>query len=206
MIRNVALDLIKNRYKIYINNREYVYRMSDNYHNDDWIIIMKKIRTTLTNESKSGVVDRSYAKFRANVLKVVAIVNVNGVDALDRIVCQHIDDSNKYHLPMIENIIYRVGETVNADYFDTIEYFNTIEPAFYNRSVPKKWTGVWYHWNQFGRLIDRTTFKNGIMDGKITVWYDNGVKMYEGYCDNGYRSGYWVYYHPDGAMRYDEFI
>ena len=43
MIRNVALDLIKDRYKIYINNREYVYRMSDNYHNDDWIIIMKKM-------------------------------------------------------------------------------------------------------------------------------------------------------------------
>src|SRR5438128_254473 len=41
----------------------------------EWIVVLKKLSDTLTNEDRHCVVDARYAKFRANKLKVMLIFN-----------------------------------------------------------------------------------------------------------------------------------
>src|SRR5690348_3690982 len=62
--------------KGYIDDEAYVYKMIL----DTYIVVMKKLPTTITNEKRTNVVDAAHAKFRASELEVVFIVNVNDLN------------------------------------------------------------------------------------------------------------------------------
>src|SRR5579872_5688688 len=57
------------------NIDQYVYKMLQN--SNSWFVIMKKRLDTITNENRDNVVNPLHAKFRANILDVIAIINAN---------------------------------------------------------------------------------------------------------------------------------
>src|SRR5688500_6099539 len=146
------LDYIKETYKQYIDidceNPVYVYKMC-NSNNNYWLVIMKKLPNTITNESRKYVQDKKYAKFRASELEVIAIINIQDAKTIDTI-------NNIYRVRNImgnaisfSNIIYKIGCKVKPDRFDFnldvicsngIHYFNSIEAAyFYRFNIPNNY-------------------------------------------------------------------
>src|SRR5690606_2118713 len=82
MNSNKALAKLQKICRRYHNNQDYIYKscfdkLSKNKYKCKWLIVMKKVSDTITNESRSGVSDKDYAMFRANRLLVVAIINKN---------------------------------------------------------------------------------------------------------------------------------
>ena len=169
------LSRLKKTYKKYINDDQYVYKMC----NDEWIVIMRKLKPTRkrtraqlkntdpvieietkTNESRSHVSDPMYAKFRANVLYVIKIVNANNGGEIQEVI------NNNYRTTK-----YVVGQNVVPDHFDDrldcimtsgIHYFKTIEAAFYYfRSIPPDFTGKWKRWNDCGKIWSEENYING---------------------------------------------
>src|SRR5579872_3991989 len=105
------LDVLKIVLKDYINSK-YVFKKCVNMYDTDksrkWLVILEKLEDTKTNEDRKNVIDKNFAKFRANKLKVIAIFNIN----------------NPYEKPAKKAILneyssnqtlYEVGEIVYAD-------------------------------------------------------------------------------------------
>jgi hypothetical protein len=111
----------------YIESEEYVYKSCYNY-----IVVLLKLADTKTNESRSKITNPLYAKYRANKLKVIAIVHKFDPTKLITEVENSSYERNK--------VIYKVGKILEiSDYDDDLEnvcstgihYFKTVEPAFY---------------------------------------------------------------------------
>lgn len=175
------LAILQRKLKIYIDDESYVYKSSYDFSIDEktrkWLIIMQKLVDTQTNEARSDVFDRDYAKFRANKLRVVEIINMENPNITKKIV------TNKY-APF--EIKYEVGFVVEEDKYDYavnkicsngIHYFRTLVPAFYYRSVPCDYTGNWIE------------------------WYSNGHKLEEGYYVNRQRIGQWTRWNYDKTTK-----
>ena len=65
------LNKIHEVYASCISDEETVYKSCKK----EWIVVLKKLPTTRTNEKRSDVVNSKCAKFRANELKVIGIFN-----------------------------------------------------------------------------------------------------------------------------------
>ena len=51
-----------------------------------------------------------------------------------------------------------------------------------------------------GKLNSDEYFVEGQTDGKVTVYYENGQKMYEGENHNGKLAGVWNYWDEKGKL------
>lgn len=202
--------------------------------NREWMVIMQKLKkrfgegllepntdSTQTNESRNEIIDKSSAKFRANKLKVLKIINVNNLKSISTII-------NKYKTKTLK---YKVGEIVESKHYDEeinnicsdgIHYFKTLIPAYYYRHVPDmytgKWityydngqkesegkyyneqkTGYWITWYENGQKETEGNYINGIRENKWTIWYENGEKITEGCYVKGKKSGNWTAWHDNG--------
>src|SRR2546423_771115 len=79
------LEYIETKYKSHTDDPLCVYKMCEET-NGRWLIIMRKITEeskTMTNETRLGVVDHMFAKFRANKLNVLEIVNTNDATTIN---------------------------------------------------------------------------------------------------------------------------
>ena len=43
------------------------------------------------------------------------------------------------------------------------------------------------------------SFKNGKVDGKLTSWYNNGQKEFEGMYEEGKQDGKWIWWNKVGV-------
>lgn len=162
----------------YRNNEDYVYKscfdkLSKKSCERKWLVVMKKIPTTITNESRSGVVDKNCAMFKANRLLVVAIINKNKPSLRKKYVLNKFRTMEK---------LYEVGKIVecNGFYVDIdkvcsygIHYFKTLEPAyFYTKYVSHGRSMQWY---ESGQKRKEENHINGILNGLCTEWNSNGT-------------------------------
>ena len=171
------LDRLKEECKEYLNNPEYVYKFCS-----DCIVIMQKLQDTITNENRINVRNQLYAKFRANKLFVVKIINIDNMKYIDEII------NNYYDI----KIIYKCNEIVVPDKFDEdidkvcssgIHYFKSIDPAFYYRDKPPKdFTGKWIRWYENGNKRNECEYIDGKETGKCIELYEDGNKRSEGEC------------------------
>jgi hypothetical protein len=157
----------------YISNPKYVYKSCGNY-----VVVLEKLNDTRTNESRSDIADSKYAKYRANKLKTILIINK--FDPLDVIV--EIQNSSYK-----EKKVYKTGEIIEIDEYDYnlekvcstgIHYFKTIEQSFF--------------WELLGFNLTYT--------GKKIGWHENGTKSSEGEYKEGKREGKWIYWYEDGKI------
>lgn len=168
----IELEQINKIYEEYIDEPSYVFKMSSPHMTHKWIIVLKKLDDTITNESRDDVDDANYAVFRADKLQVVCIF-----DALEpRTIRKNI--LNSYCETCID---YIVGEIIECDSFDEnnnntsgILYLKSIEGAFYYGTHMTKYNGPW-------KTFDKTT----------------GILIAEGNIVNGQRTGQWKCYNMD---------
>lgn len=196
-VKMSTLDAIKDICNEHIADPQCVYKLCC----DRYIVVMKKLAETITNELRIGVVDADHAKFRASVLEVVLIVNVN--DTRDR-PHQILNRFKKYVL------MYIVGENVKPHVFNDnldevctggIHYFKTIETAFmYDRGVPIGFTGLWMAWYESGQKGIEWRYVNGVKIYRIG-WYDNGHKLDESEYINGKISGICTEWYKNGQIK-----
>ena len=118
MVRNEKLNYIKTKYKRYINDSNCVYDLILN----EWLIILRNVfrtyknendqmvqyRVTKNNESRVDIFDPLYATFRADILHVCKIINVETLEETDE--CFYNDPNTKESTL----IVFWVGENINA--------------------------------------------------------------------------------------------
>lgn len=170
-------------YESYICDPTFVYKSCKK----NWIIILKILHDTLTNENRLNINNNKCAKFRANKLYVVLIFNkFDPTKTIPDIVNDDCKD---------DIIKYKTGKIVYPNKFDHdldkicsdgIHYFKSIEPAFYYQiNKISSFTGDYIECYDSGSLFVKCKYKFGNKYGKFIAWYENGNKklsctIYEG--------------------------
>lgn len=186
----------------YVNDCSYVYKLCTHTEressNIEWFVILQKIPDeTKTNEERKNVVDKSYAKFRANKLKVIDIFNVNdpSVSRTHVVNC------------FTKELVYKIGEVVIPDSYDEnidnicsggIHYFKTPLAACFYRSAPENYTGIWMDFYDNGQKQSSGMLKNGKQDGLWVSWHENGKKKTEGNYYKDEKTGSWTLWNSNG--------
>ena len=194
------LDKLKEECKEYLDDSEYVYKICSNC-----IVVMKKLQDTRTNENRINVANSLYAKFRADKLYVVKIINSNNMELIKEVT------NNNYYI----KITYKCDEIIVPDIFDEninevcssgIHYFKTIDAAFYYRDqLPTQFTGKWVCWygNGNGNKNYESRYIDGKKTGKWTRWYENGNKSFEGEYINDKKTGKWTRWYENGNKSFE---
>uniref|UniRef100_A0A6C0EC90 MORN-repeat protein n=1 Tax=viral metagenome TaxID=1070528 RepID=A0A6C0EC90_9ZZZZ len=179
--------------KIYIEDPSYVYKKCNNC-----IVILKKIKDTLTNESRDNVVDKKYAKFRANKLYVEKIISCDSLEELKQI-------KNSIHKE--KELNYIVGEIVEVENFDKdiniicsrgIHYFMTIEQAYYYAMDLSNFTGEYKHWYENGVMMVQYNLIDGKLNGLYRQWHYIGQIFKQCEYINGKKNGKFYQKHYNG--------
>jgi antitoxin component YwqK of YwqJK toxin-antitoxin module len=203
---NDVLAEISEKYYQYIIDDSYVYKiccdlLSNNGKYREWLVIMQKINDTVTNEGRTNVVDAAYAKFRANKLNVIEIINVND----PRISTKFI--TNEYGEFQTK---YEVGKTVTPHMYDKsvnvvcsggIHYFKTLSAAYYYREAPTNYTGKWKKWHENGIKEINGEYVDGKRSGNWIEWFDNNQHESIGNYANGKQSSHWIKWFDNGNKR-----
>jgi antitoxin component YwqK of YwqJK toxin-antitoxin module len=192
-----TLDEIKILYKRYIDDPVNVYKKC----RDQWIVIMKPLPGTRTNESRDNVRDPGYAKFRANKLKVLVIFSIFDPSKRMRAIINTYDDTVK--------LKYKVNKIVRPDNFDNnlnricaggVHYFKSIDAAFYWGSRYFK-SGHWCQWYSDGQIGREGDYQDGKQTGHWCSWYSDGQIESEGDYQDGKRTGHWRAWHANGQIK-----
>lgn len=152
-----SLEEIKEYYKNYTDDNNYVYKSSG-----DYIIVLSLTEKSDTNRDRS-VVDPNYARYRASTALTELIFNK--FDHLKTLVSIR-------NMPYETELIYEVGEIAQPDGYDNdinevntngIHFFNTIDAAYYyNFKCPPDFTGELKEFDQLGTYLESTFYLNGI--------------------------------------------
>jgi antitoxin component YwqK of YwqJK toxin-antitoxin module len=171
------MDELVETCKLYLNNPKYVFKSCGNY-----TVILEKLDDTITNEHRSNIADPKYAKYRANKLKVLLIVNkFDPLNILEKI-------ENSFYKE--KKVIYITNEIIEIDDYDMdlenvcstgIHYFKTIEQSFFLELINFNPThaGKWIGWHKNGIKKIEGEYKAGKKEGKWIEWHENGIKMSE---------------------------
>lgn len=206
-----VLDKIDKYVKTYVTDNSCVFKACyDNADNSKWLIIMKKTHTTITNESRPGIIHAKYALYLAKNLFVVKIMNIDNPE----------HDRNSITINDSTGLIdetYRVGHYVEtsdgskkSDVNDknshaeseSIYYFKTIAVAYYQDiTIPPNYSGKWFKWHSKGQIYMKCTYTDGVKDGEWTIFFANGFKKKICRYENGIRSGEWISWYDDGHIR-----
>ena len=155
---NLRLEVLKSLYSEYIEDPEYVYKNCE----DMYVIILKKRENTITNETRISLINPLHAKYRANTLDVVKVINVITLLQTDVTTCSSHNSHNE--------IEYRQGITVSTEFDKNINrvcskgihYFKSIDCAFYYRQFKDNFTGLYYTWSMYGKLTHIDLYNNGV--------------------------------------------
>jgi hypothetical protein len=165
-----SYESVKEKCKSYT---DCVYKMCNNYGDKQngrdskkYLVILSKCAETKTNENRTCVVDKTCAKFRADMLKVENIIDVDTLKTKNQIA----------HVPFFDGeiqcyyeTIYRIGNIVRStiqpcgeDFYDKrinwvcghgIHYFLTLEPAYFYGMMPDGYSGTWKRYDDDGTVL-----------------------------------------------------
>ena len=166
------------------NDSSYVFKSCSH----DWIVVLRKLADTITNESRP-VADTYCAKFRANKLQVVDIIN-----KFDQsITCDSICNS----VYKDKQMVYKKGEIIEVEEFNTnvnevcttgIHYYKTMKVAFYLELEIVR-DGELISWRDNGGMLSKRTYKDGKREGEWIYWYDNGQMNTKAIYKDGFFTG-----------------
>jgi antitoxin component YwqK of YwqJK toxin-antitoxin module len=174
----------------------------------EWIIVLKKVRGTKTNEKRDSVIDKNFASFRANKLKVIDIIHK--FDKKKKI--------NKSRSSWSEEIVYEKGcviksceiktgitgnvecnhvydKDINNVYSLGIHYFLTYWSAYHCELMPELIdNGIYCKWGPDGEKIFRYDIKNNKKNGDGIRWYKDGTIEECGKFEDNEKIGKWLYW------------
>lgn len=155
---------------------------------DQHIVTLQKCPDTITTEKRSNIVDKNFAKFRANKLKCVDIEDWKTGQKINNIKSLY-DPSFKYY----------IGEIIKVDNYDTninkicapgIHYFKTKDAAkYFNISgleiIPDNYTGKWAQYNDDGLKLEEANYQNGFLHGEY-MWRSENNNFIKTYYIDGF--------------------
>jgi antitoxin component YwqK of YwqJK toxin-antitoxin module len=164
-----------------------------------WIVILELTVDSVTNQARLSENDpnRKFAKFRANKLKVIDIINkFDHTQTINYIYNSVYDEKPK---------LQYVKETiVNSDSFDMkldkicshgIHFFEGIEVTFYYGLNMQNYTGHWVSWYNDGQNKTKGYYLNGKRTGHWIYWHSHGNISKEGDFIDGKKTGHWIYWY-----------
>ncbi len=169
----------------------------------NYIVTMKKLPDTRTNEIRSDVFDSKHAKFRADKLFVCSIEHEKTCEKVDEI-------ENTFYKD--KKVCYIVSQKVSVEDYNPdlnnvcaagIHYFLSRESAFY-WDIEYVQDGPYYKWYDNGQKMTECTFKNGDNHGLYQRWYKHGQKAEEGTYKNGKMHGFYKKWYWNG-QKMEEF-
>jgi antitoxin component YwqK of YwqJK toxin-antitoxin module len=204
----------------YSSSEEYVFKSCFK----EWIVVLKKLPNTKTNESRFYVVSSQYAKFRADKLLVVDIVHKFTDQTINEI------ENSVYRERTIK---YTKGEIATVLDFDEnlnqvcstgIHYFKNAEAAFYyeldgvENGPYKKWyengqlnlecaykngkkNGLYKLLRSDDQPEVKCAYKNGELDGEYKKWNENGQLKLECTYNDGKLDGLYKVWYENGQLK-----
>lgn len=202
-----------------------VYKSCHNY-----VVRMLKLSDTITNESRYGVHNKKFAKFRGSKFLVTHIV-----DKLNpSVAIEQITNSQSSRITT-----YKINEIVIPDKFDTsldrvctngIHYFLSIEAAFYydlllffptytgelisyhdNGSayqtcsyIDGKKNGTYRKYDTSGNLIADCELVDCRSHGKYREFTNRGILIRDICLENGQYHGWYRTYYEDGTLKLEK--
>ena len=107
------------------------------------------------------------------------------------------------NLEKIENIFFIEGENIPAD-GSVYQYRNGKKEIMGIMKNGKK-DGVWVEWHNYGRRLQET-YKDGVLDGFVSIFYKNGQKEWRHTYNNGVLEGNYTRWHRNGKRAIDGFL
>lgn len=181
-------------------HKEYVYKICLS----KYIIIMEKLADTITNESRCGVIDMNAAKFRADKLRVVLIIDLMDSSTITT----KISNTYLHSCPFFAVTDYEVGSIVLPDSFEPdldavcangIHYFRSVESAFFYNKYTGGYTGVWKRWSEQGQLMEQRYYIDGVQNGEHTMWFTTGQLRIRCNLVDGLKVGQYEEWDTDGS-------
>lgn len=190
----------------YVDNDKFVFKLccdiSENTTSErDWLVVLRKLISTRTNELRENVFDNKFAKFRGNIFMVVKIFNIHNTKTKKTFIV------NKF---CNKELKYEINTIVKSDFFGNnlniicstgVHYFKTVLACcyFYVDPVDIKYSGYWIHFHDDGSKESEGSYINGIKSGHWISYRYNEEKMNE--CDyvNGIIIGNYVCWCTDGT-------
>lgn len=148
-----------------------------------WLVIMKKLSDTQTNENRTNIAVDDYAKYQGNKFMVIKIINVLKPNYIKKYIV------NKYKGFELR---YEVGMIVEDFNSTGINYFKIPSASFYNSCVPKNYTGRVFRWYDSGTIRYICDYVNGSPSGNMVRFFENGQIETEGEYNNGQLTGHWI--------------
>lgn len=152
--------------------------------NHSKLVVMEKLPVSMTNEQRTNVVNFWHAKFRADMLRTVAIFDMHNPGRRLARVSNTFKDNN---------VEYSVGHVTVASGFDKslnlvkgegLHYFHTLDCAFYFRDPLRSYSGPWYGWHSSGAPMCQGQVMRGKPVGRWIEWnLDGSFKKYTDYPD-----------------------
>ena len=168
----------------------------------DYIVTMKKLPDTVTNESRKDVVDPLYSKFRADKLLVVRIEHKNTDETVTHV------QNTTYRK---KKIWYEVSKEVSVTDYNQdldevcapgIHYFLSRDAAFYwnNAGIINGLRRTWYGDGQ-KKLV--SNYADAKLNGPCQSWYVTGQKRKECSYVSGKLHGPHQSWHINGQKKRD---
>lgn len=205
-----SFDDIKKIWDKYVGDKRYVYKVCNNGASElrEWLVVMEMCDGTETNEDRKNVIKADHAKFRANKLRVVDIININSGLPTGKIV------NSYWNYAPLE---YKVGAIVECDKFDYdinkvcssgIHYFKTLVTAYYynydyHRIHQNGYTGEWMQWYDCGQIKSVLSYDKGILNGSWIIYHDNGNICEERNYKDGKINGKYIMRNYDGRKTFE---
>uniref|UniRef100_A0A6C0E999 Uncharacterized protein n=1 Tax=viral metagenome TaxID=1070528 RepID=A0A6C0E999_9ZZZZ len=171
------------------------------------IVVMKKLKCTITNEDRTDVIDKNHARFNANQLYIEKIIDVRTLkelSVLDSPNLSYIVGKDAYvrlgngginYYLSLEPAYYLNAEIINGEYK---EWWNNGQIKLYCHYVNGKEDGSYAQWYSNGNLKSQANYVNRTLNGKYTSYYENGNKEMESFYVDGLETGVTHEWSADG--------
>ena len=166
----------------------------------NYIVTMTKLPDTITNESRTGIVDPMHAKFRADKLLVVTIEHKLTGESIKRI--QNTSYCHKiwYDVSMIVDVS-DYDQDPNEVCSTGIHYFLSREAAFYwDNNIENGPVRAWY---SNGQVREEYTLVAGKMHGTCRRWHFNCKPRQDCNYVAGKLHGHYQFWYYTGQKRRD---
>ena len=107
------------------------------------------------------------------------------------------------NLEKINNIFFIEGENIPAD--GSIYQYRNGKKEIMGIMKNGKKDGVWVEWHNYGRRLQET-YKDGVLDGFVSIFYKNGQKEWRHTYNNGVLEGNYTRWHRNGKRAIDGFF
>jgi len=159
---------------------------------NDYIITLKKLENTFTDQARNNIVDRLRARYSCNKAQVVSIKNKFQDISLEELIDEEHDITY-----VVGDIVYDDTWTIYTDNPKIIYFINYDVCVEYNSiNYKNNFTGDYVHYDYNGKMIKVETYVYGILKVSRMVFPKNDLK-FKKYYPIEVEKQYHVYYESD---------